>query len=148
MDHRQAVTELIESGLPLGTIETPSVERVVRLFRRHELATGQALYAWRPGAGLCRLGMENIRIPRTLTLGEALDFIGGSIHFGIYLILGAGDALRRERVIERLRRFARSPARVRRLVVLVDGSIPQVPELQPLTLQLRHGVRRARQKAG
>ncbi len=142
MTHNQAVTDLIESGFALGTIETPSAERVVGMFKRHELATGEALYVWRQGTGLCRVGMENIRIPRTQTLSDTLDFVASSIHYGIYLILGAGEGMLNNRIVARLRHFSRSQLRVRRLLVFVDSEIPEVPELRAMTLQLRHGMRR------
>ena len=141
MARNQAVTDLIESGYPLGTIETPLPERVVGLFKHRELATGEALYVWRPGKGLRRVGMEYIKIPRTQTLSETLDFVVSSIHFGVYLILGAGEALLDQRIVTRLHQFSRCQLRVRRLLVFVDSEIPALAELSAMTLQLRHDMR-------
>jgi len=45
------------------------------------------------------------------------SFVNSTIHFGIYLILGAGKALVERRILARLRQFSRSDLRVRRLLV-------------------------------
>ncbi|MGD8308438.1 MAG: hypothetical protein PVG98_03270 [Chromatiales bacterium] len=143
MQQQDAVSRLVESGFPLGTIETGAPWRIEALFRRHERATGEAIYIWERRRGLYRIGTEYIRIPHTETLGRTLAFVASTIHYGVYVIVGMGEALREEAVVERLRRFARSQDRVRRMMVFVDRRIPEVRELSGLTMRLRHDVRKA-----
>jgi hypothetical protein len=143
MQHHDAVTRLVASGYPLGLIETGTPRRIEALFRRHEQATGEAIYMWEQRRGLYRIGTEYIRIPHTETLGRTLTFIASTIHYGVYVVLGQGRALGDEAVAERLRRFARAQHRVRRMVVFVDRRVPQVPQLSGLSLRMRHDVRKA-----
>ena len=143
MPQQDAVARLLESGYPLGTIETAAPGRIEALFRRHERATGEAIYVWSQGRGLHRIGTEYIRIPHTETLARTLTFIASTIHYGVYLVVGQGEALRDEAVVERLRRFARSQDRVRRMVIFVDRRIPGVHQLSGMAMRLRHDVRKA-----
>jgi len=138
-----AARQLIESGYAIGTIETHARERVEKIFKRYELTSDQAIYAWSPERGLYRVGWEYIRIPKTEPLAAALDFIACTIHFGIYVFYGAGQALRRPEIIARLRSFAQSQIKIRRMVIFVDEEIPQIPGLRSMVVQLRHDVRKA-----
>lgn len=143
MSRRKTVGHLVDSGYPIGIIETGSPERIERLFRRHERASGEAIYIWDRRRGLFRIGTEYIRIPHTDTLRRALDFVATTIHFGVYVVFGSSESLRDEAVVERLRRFAGTQHRVRRMVIFVDERVPEAPGLSGLSVRLRHEVRKA-----
>jgi hypothetical protein len=143
MHSPNAARQLIDSGYPIGTIETHSRERIEKIFKRHELTSDQAVYAWSSDRGLYRIGWEYIRIPKTERIETALDFIACTIHFGVYVFYGAGIELERPEIVERLRSFAQSQIRIRRMVIFVDENIPPIPSLRHMVMQLRHGVREA-----
>ena len=143
MDEQTYIQQLADSQFRLAAVETASEKHVVSLFRHLTRNTGQAVYYWQPGEGLQRIGAEHVTIPQTRRLSDALDYVASSIHFGIYLIPKADGAMQDLVVTDTLKRIAAASDRVRRLVVLMGSGLELPQKLVPMTVRMRHGMKRA-----
>ncbi|MCS4505024.1 hypothetical protein KBTX_01571 [wastewater metagenome] len=149
MDAARAVERIIGSGYRLASIHTTDGDRLVALFKRLTLTTGRAVYHWRAGAGLYRLGIEHILIPRTRTPSEVLSYIRASRHFGIYVLEGFDEALRRQSVADDLTAIADGAGDTQRLVVFVGEAPPMPASLEGRVARVRHnGTSEAPRTAG
>ncbi|HEX7341653.1 MAG TPA: hypothetical protein VF269_05180 [Rhodanobacteraceae bacterium] len=133
----QAFEQILNADVPLLTLESSEREAIVEQFRQKARFSGQAMYRWHAGDGLCSLRETGLRVPGCLRLGDTLRYISMSMHFGIYLIdnpelpLSQGDMAVLRRIASTRTDF------VRRVVLLSEG--PELSRcLGKLALRLKH----------
>lgn len=147
MEENVSFEKLINSGLRLAVLETGDPDRIVALFKRLTLTTGQAVYDWSPDNGLYRLGIETIFIPRTRTPVDALAYVSSARHYGIYLMRGFENAVVKPSVQKMMQAIVDKDDGVRRLVIMLGQDIDVGPNLKKHCARIRHNVKSA-QKTG
>lgn len=132
---------LIDSKYRVATLKTQEIDRLLAVFKRYSLTSGEAVYDWTPRSGLYRIGVEHIFIPRTRTPADALAYIAASRHYGIYLLRGFELALAKPSIQKALCSLCDTNDGVQRLVLLigVDSYLPAA--LQDRVATIRHNVR-------
>ncbi|MBB3228465.1 hypothetical protein FHW69_003100 [Luteibacter sp. Sphag1AF] len=118
-------TEVFESILsaagPLVALDTDDSAPLLDQFRLVARRTGQAVYLWRQGEGLCSLRDAQMRVPGCVRLGDALRYILQSLHFGVYLVeMPEGVPSATDSAL--LRQLARAQTEHVRRVVLLGAS--------------------------
>ncbi|WP_132141553.1 hypothetical protein [Luteibacter rhizovicinus] len=109
---------ILSAAGPLVALETGDSAVLVDQFRLVARRTGQAVYLWRQGEGLCSLRDAQARVPGCVRLGDALRYILQSLHFGVYL-LDMPDTVLSATDSALLRQLARAQTEhVRRVVLL------------------------------
>lgn len=110
-----------ECSLILLSCEEPDLLR--EHLRVHSILTGQALYAWRDGAGLRSLRDGESPVPGSRYFADALRHIAQSTQFGVYFFGGYPQPFDAG-MIPQLRQVARMTGeRVRRVVLLDPGTL-------------------------
>lgn len=141
MDVTNTLQRVLDSTYRIAALQTQETDRLVALFKRYTLTTGQAVYSWTPQGGLYRLGVEPIFIPRTRTPTDVLAYIAASRHYGIYLLRDFESALAKSSIQNTLCSLSDIDDGVRRLVLLM-GAYPHLPPLlQGRVATIRHNVR-------
>lgn len=132
---------LVASKYRVAALKTQETNRLLALFKRYSLTTGQAVYDWTPGSGLYRVSIEHIFIPRTRTSADVLAYIAASPHYGIYLLRGFEPALTQPLIQKALCSLCDTDDGIRRLVLLL-GEYASIPEaLQGRIATIRHNIR-------
>jgi hypothetical protein len=118
---------IVESDRSIIAIETPRADEVLGQFRQFALRSGNSIYAWTEAEGLQSLRDGEVSVPGSTRLADALRYVGGSLHFGVYLFRGLTGLLRfspaRAQSLALLRQIGRSKpggATVRKLVLIDD----------------------------
>lgn len=141
MDAINTLQRLIDSKYRVAALKTQESARLLALFKRYSLTTGQAVYDWTPGSGLYRVGVEHIFIPRTRSPADVLAYITASRHYGIYLLRGFESALAKPSIQKALCDLDNTDDSIRCLVLLI-GEYPHLPAaLQSRIATIRHNVR-------
>jgi len=141
MDATRTLQRVIDSNYRIAALETGETERLLALFKRLTLTTGRAVYHWTGDSGLYRLGVEHIFIPRTRAPSEVLSYISASRHYGIYLLQDFANALPKASVQRALHEIHARDDDVRRLGLVLGGSIEMPEGLRGRTAMIRHNVR-------
>lgn len=141
MDATNTLQRLIDSKYRVVALKTQETDRLLALFKRYSLTTGQAVYDWTPGSGLYRVGVEHIFIPQTRSPADVLAYITASRHYGIYLLRGFEPALAKPSIQKALCDLGGTGDNIRQLVLLI-GEYPHLPEaLRSRIPTIRHNVR-------
>lgn len=141
MDATNTLQRLLDSKYRVAALKTQEIDRLLALFKRYSLTTGQAVYDWTSRSGLYRVGVEHIFIPRTRTPADVLAYIAASRHYGIYLLRGFEPALAKPSIQKTLRGLCDADDGIRRLVLLI-GEYSHIPAtLQGRIATIRHNVR-------
>ncbi len=118
---------IVGSERSLIAIETPRADEVLAQFRTFALRSGNSIYAWSEADGLQSLREGEVSVPGSTRLPDALRYVGGSLHYGVYLFKGLTAALRfspsRPQALALLRQIGRTKpgaATVRKLVLIED----------------------------
>jgi len=148
MEATRIIQRVLDSNYHLAAIETDDSDRLIALFKRVTLTTGRAVYHWSADAGLYRLGVEHIFIPRTRTPADVLAYVSASRHYGVYLLQNFDTALHKASVQRLLDEIAGLDDGVKRLVILVGPRI-DIPEgLRKRVAFIRHNVRPRKMASG
>ncbi len=141
MDATNTLQQIIDSTNRIAALKTQETDRLLALFKRYSLTTGQAVYDWTSQSGLYRIGVEHIFIPRTRTPADVLAYIAASRHYGIYLLREFEPALTKLSIQNRLCSLCDIDDGIRRLVLLI-GAYSHLPAaLQGRIATIRHNVR-------
>lgn len=141
MNAASALQQVIDSNYRIAVLKSQETDRLLALFKRSSLTSGQAVYDWTPTSGLYRLGVEHIFIPRTHTTASVLAYIAASRHYGIYLLRGFEPALAKPSIQKALHSLCEIDDGVSRLVLLI-GDYPDIPAtLKDRIVTIRHNVR-------
>lgn len=141
MDVTNTLERVLDSTYRIAALQTQETDRLIALFKRYALTTGQPVYDWTPQGGLYRIGVEHIFIPRTRTPTDVLAYIAASRHYGIYLLREFESALAKPSIQNTLCSLSDINDGIRRLVLLM-GTYPQLPPvLQGRIATIRHNVR-------
>ncbi|MCO6440009.1 MAG: hypothetical protein J5I81_02745 [Nitrococcus mobilis] len=141
MDAINTLQQIIDSTKRIAALKTQETDRLLALFKRYSLTTGQAVYDWTSQSGLYRIGVEHIFIPRTRTPADVLAYIGASRHYGIYLLREFEPALTKPSIQSRLCSLCDIDDGIRRLVLLI-GAYSHLPAaLQDRITMVCHNVR-------
>lgn len=141
MDATNTLQQIIDSTNRIAALKTQETDRLLALFKRYSLTTGQAVYDWTSQSGLYRIGVEHIFIPHTRTPADVLAYIAASRHYGIYLLREFEPALTKPSIQGRLCSLCDIDDGIRRLVLLI-GAYSHLPEaLQGRITAVRHNVR-------
>ena len=132
---------VIDSQYRVAVLKTQETDRLLALFKRYSLTTGQAVYDWTSRGGLYRIGAEHIFIPRTRTPGDVLAYIAASRHYSIYLLRGFEPALAKPSIQQALCRLCDTDDGIRRLVLLIGEYASLPAALQGRIATIRHNVR-------
>lgn len=128
---------IMRTDAPLLTLETLQSEHLIEQFRMQVRHSGEAVYVWREGDGLCSLRETGVRVPGCLRLVDTLRYVLKSRHFGIYLIAGVSLPLTQTHRLL-LRRIAHTRTDFVRRVVLFDDNAGLAQRLGDLSVPLKH----------
>lgn len=148
MEATRIIQRVLDSNYHLAAIETDESDRLIALFKRLTLTTGRAVYQWSADAGLYRLGVEHIFIPRTRAPADVLAYVSASRHYGIYLLQDFDNALGKASIQRMLDDIAGLDDGVKRLVILVGPSISIPESLRTRVAFIRHNVRPRKMASG
>ncbi|MDN5870028.1 MAG: hypothetical protein L0H73_04835 [Nitrococcus sp.] len=141
MDAAKLLQQVIDSSYRVATLKTQETDRLLGLFKRYSLMSGQAVYHWTAQSGLYRVGVEHILIPRTRTPADVLAYIAASRHYGIYLLQGFEPALAKPSIQKTVDGLCDADDAIQRLVLLI-GEYWYIPTaLQGRIATVRHNVR-------
>ena len=141
MDVTNTLQRVLDSTYRIAALQTQETDRLVGLFKRYALTTGQAVYDWTAQGGLCRIGVEPIIIPRTRTPTDVLAYIAASRHYSIYLLREFDSALTKPSIQNTLCSLSDIDDGVRRLMLLMGTYSHLPPALQERVATIRHFVR-------
>lgn len=125
----QLFDRIVESDRALVAIDTPRVSEIVEQFRHFAVRSGSSIYAWSEADGVTSLRESEVRVPGSTRLPEALRYIQGSMHFGVYLFHELAAHIRfsaaRTQVLGLLRQIGRGKnmGGAVRKVVLIDQAV-------------------------
>lgn len=137
MDAVRTLQRIISSDYRMAALQTSEPERLLALFKRLTMTTGQAVYHWQPENGLYRLGAEHILIPRTRSSNEVVSYIKAAKHYGVYLMEGFEPALSRQSIQREIRTILEAEDDVRRLMLFMGDSITIPEPLRPYAAIVR-----------
>lgn len=128
---------ILNADTPVLVLETQQSEALIEQFRQLVRRSGQTVYLWREGEGLCSLRESGVRVPGCLRVSDTLRYVHKSMRFGIYLMAGIKPPLQPTH-LSLLQRIGRTQAAfVRRVVLLGEGS-ELAASLGELATVLRH----------
>lgn len=140
MDATNMLQRVIDSQYRIAALKTQEADRLLALFKRYSLTTGQTVYDWTSRGGLYRIGAEHIFIPRTRAPKDVLAYIAASHHYSIYLLRGFEPALAKPSIQQALCRLCDADG-IQCLVLLI-GEYASIPAaLQGRIATIRHNVR-------
>lgn len=125
----QLFDRIVESDRALVAIDTPRVAEIVEQFRHFAVRSGSSIYAWSEAEGITSLRESEVSVPNSTRLPEALRYIQGSMHFGVYLFHDLAAHIRfsaaRTQVLGLLRQIGRGKnmGGAIRKVVLIDQAV-------------------------
>ena len=120
---------IVESERAIIAIDTPRGDEVLAQFRQFALRSGNSIYAWNEDDGLQSLREGDVSVPGSTRLQDALRYVGGSLHFGVYLFRGLTTMLRFSPVRTQTLALLRQIGRTRpggpsgRKLVLIDEKV-------------------------
>lgn len=132
------LSRVIDSEYRIAALETRAPDRILDVFKRLTLTSGRAIYGWSPDNGLYRLGSERIFIPQTRSVGDAINYIAASRHYGIYVLKDMDRALQNSSVQRGLERLLQRDDGIRRLLVMMDTQIDLPEKLAGKVVRIRH----------
>lgn len=132
------LSRVIDSEYRIAALETRAPDRILDVFKRLTLTSGRAIYGWSPDNGLYRLGSERIFIPQTRSVGDAINYIAASRHYGIYVLKDMDRALQNSSVQRGLERLLQRDDGIRRLLVMMDTQINLPEKLAGKVVRIRH----------
>lgn len=132
------LSRVIDSEFRIAALETGSPDRILDVFKRLTLTSGRAIYGWSPDNGLFRLGSERIFIPQTRSVGDAINYIAASRHYGIYVLKDMDQALQNPSVQRGLERLLQRDDGIRRLLIMMDRQINLPEKLAGQVVRIRH----------
>ncbi len=132
------LSRVIDSEYRIAALETKAPDRILDVFKRLTLTSGRAIYGWSPDNGLYRLGSERIFIPQTRSVGDAINYIAASRHYGIYVLKDMDRALQNSSVQRGLERLLQRDDGIRRLLVMMDTQINLPEKLAGKVVRIRH----------
>lgn len=147
MDAINTLQRVLDSKYRVAAIKTQETDRLLVLFKRYSLTTGQAVYDWTSWSGLYRVGVEHIFIPRTRTPVDVLAYIAASRHHGIYLLREFEPALGKPSIQKILYNLCDLDHKIPRLVLLIGEYLHIPPALQERIATIRHNVRESHSAA-
>ena len=124
----QLFDEIVGDEKGLIAIDTPRAEDILVQFRQFAVRSGNSIYAWSESEGITSLRGGDVSVPGSARIADALRYVNGSIHFGVYLFVGLAGILRfsptRPQALAALRQIARAKAGGNaRKVVLIDTKV-------------------------
>jgi len=137
MDAANLTQRLLAADYRLAALETGETDRLLGLFKRLTLNSGQAVYHWSSDIGIYRLGVEHIFIPRTRMAGDALNYVAASRHYGIYLFGGFSGMLGKGSIQRTLLEIATRQDNVPRLILFMAPRIDIHEALTPHVAKIR-----------
>lgn len=136
----QTLQRVVDSSYRIGAVETAYPEKVIALFKRLTMTTGQAVYHWQPDNGLYRLGAEHILIPRTRSPNDVLSYIQAARHYGVYVLEDFEQSLQRESIQGQIEAIIRKDDDVRRLVLFLGHRVAMPERLAPHAAMIRQSA--------
>lgn len=117
---------IVDAPRNLIVLDTARPDELVEQLRQLARRSGQALYLWQPGVGLRSLREGDMPVQVGARLGDSLQFIRRSMHFGVYLlhIDEVRPSPRSLALLSEISRLRDGPSRR----VVLFGSNPAVPE--------------------
>jgi hypothetical protein len=137
MDAVRTLQRIISSDYRMAALQTTEPERLLALFKRLTMTTGQAIYHWQPENGLYRLGAEHILIPRTRSSNEVVAYIKAAKHYGVYLLEGFESALSRQSIQGEIHTIVQRDDDVRRLMLFMGDTVTIPEPLKPYAAIVR-----------
>lgn len=80
------VEETLSSELNVVALYTRTVPSILAQLRHFARRSAQSLYAWNPDEGLSSLREDDIVVPGSKRLVDALRHMLAAVHFGVYVI--------------------------------------------------------------
>ena len=124
----------------LCKIETANPESLYQRLARYQDYTGKAFYFWKEGQGLYRADIPNIFAPNTGSLIRALHHISLSMHFGMYLFVDVGNALKSPIAVQMLEQLVRKQDNQNKLLIFAGGDMHIPEKLDSYFTTIRHKV--------
>lgn len=79
--------DLLERKEHILTIQTTDTETTLRQLQSYARESGKAVYLWRPEEGMSSLKVNDMSVPGSTRLADALRYILSSRHYGIYIFV-------------------------------------------------------------
>lgn len=86
MKQMQQISNIVNTGHRIVTIETSRCDTVVCLFNQYCQQSQIPVFFWAPGQGMTRLGDHPVADAQVQTPEEVLKFINRSPYFGVFLL--------------------------------------------------------------
>jgi hypothetical protein len=122
----QLFERITSSERNLIAIDTPRGADVLEQFRQFSVRSGNSIYAWAETGGLSSLRESGMSVSGSTRLPDALRYVQGGLHFGVFLFLELNAHIRfspaRAQVLALLRQIARGRGSggAARKIVLID----------------------------
>lgn len=127
--------EILDQSANVITLETKDVEGAVDQFRTLSRRAGQSVYLWSYGRGLESLKEQDISVPGSRNLVEALRFVVQSMQFGIYVFKGFEGEMRGP-CLRLLKRIAAPRTGNQRKLVLLGQHVELPPAIARISSRL------------
>ncbi len=139
MDESKELSVLLESRVPLITIETTEEARLLGVVEKSANLLGQALFTWSVVEGLQRAHRTD-RITGTQNLVDALRHIDRTPQNGVYVLCDAHPYLEDPGNIRLIREIAQEYARCARTLVFLSPRIELPPDLHHLAVRFEFAL--------
>lgn len=129
--------DVLEHDERILTIATQEPETTLRRFQSVARHSGKAIYLWYPDQGLRSLKVNDMGVPRSMRMVDALRYIANSRHYGVYAFVYF-EAQINLACTEIMREISKSRARYDRKIVLIGQEFALPRNLLGLARQLIH----------
>jgi len=115
--------EVLASSLNVVTLYTRSGAEILDQLRVFTRRSAQSAYWYRADLGLCSMRQDDIVVPGSKRLTDAIKHVGSTAHFGLYVFIDIGEKLTSP-LIAQLRTFSRQRAGgVERRILMLEQKL-------------------------
>jgi SpoVK/Ycf46/Vps4 family AAA+-type ATPase len=139
MDESKELSILLESRIPLITVETTEEDRMLGVIEKSANLLGQAAFTWSVVEGLKRTSRTD-RVTGTNNLVDALRHVDKTPQNGIYILCDAHPYLEDPASIRLIREIAQEYGRCARTLVFLSPRIELPPDLHHLAARFEFAL--------
>lgn len=129
-----ALMELEDNLIALHTADPQSSIETIRSLAKR---SGQAVYEWDAELGLRSLKAEDIHVPGSRRLNDAMRYVLQSMHYGVYIFTGFERHMRPP-AISVIRQISRIRSGAERKVIFVGDRIRLPMQLSGMVAHVMH----------
>lgn len=137
----QQVDDLLERPERILTVRSEDPDATMHRLEGHARHTGKAVYVWHPDQGLQSLKVNDMGVPGSARLSDALRYIANSRHYGVYAFVDFETQLNLS-CIQLLHDIANMNTGNDRKIILVGREFRLPTKLAGLAAHLEHARER------